>query len=263
MGIRWREEEGRLVAYDGRLHVEAPATLTFGVLGLKCVSKVKSSLPSNYAQELKALLPRQAWSRCPPPDLGAVGAVARVLATACASVGDWVEGVDLVDTMRGGSGYWRPGKLLLQVADQLREQGLSVGYARDDAWCPPPAILNGFVRERAFGFGRFCEAYAEALRRGGGLDQAGFQCLLSLARRRIAIFYCVDPHLPKFAEPFPQQVPYAERTYRSDHPDLGCHRFVLGEELARLFSQLDKTGQLLELDPSFNEVHVRSFCADL
>lgn len=246
------------MAYDRQLRVEAPAELTFGVLGLKCVSKVKSALAADYAEELKGRLPRRAWSRCPPPELGAVGAVARVLQTACARAGGWVEGVDLVDTMRGGSGYWRPGKLLHQVADRLRAQGLEVGYAREDAWCPRPAVLEAFVRAQALSFGQFAAAYAEDLRQGA-LEQAAFQCLMSLSRKRIPLFYCVDPHLPGFAEAIPRDEPYAERSYRSDHPDLGCHRFVLGEELLRFFRERSRSGSLLELDPSFNEVHVRSF----
>lgn len=174
-----------------------------------------------------------------------------------------VDGVMLWDTMRQGSDYWRPGNLLSKAADHLRRlrPGCEVTYAREDALCPPVELLERFRTDPQMTFGQYAEQYAEYLRAQDCLVVAAAAVLLGLACNRMAVFYCVDPYVPDYGrtEEALRATPYAERHWMAGLREEGCHRVVLAEEVARFFSGRGVAVDVFEVDPTFEQAHLRHY----
>ena len=108
-----------------------------------------------------------AWNKARPRWRDKKDAVARLadaLRTATDACG--LHGLVLLDTMRNGSDYWRPGKLLTDTVDRIRHeasQDWDVTYARDDRWCPPAELLDDFRKKEKMPFGEYAARYAQSL----------------------------------------------------------------------------------------------------
>ena len=92
-----------------------------------------------------------AWNKARPcwrDKKDAVARLADALRTATDACG--LHRLVLLDAMRNGSDYWRPGKFSTQTVDRIRHeasQDWDVTYARDDRWCPPAELLDDFRKK--------------------------------------------------------------------------------------------------------------------
>jgi len=228
-----------------------PEGIPMGHLGCRHIRKTidrLSDLPERLEDELDEKY-GPSWRR--PGD--AVGCVVSALefAAGAARLG----GALLIDTMRGGSDYWRPGKLLTDVAACLREGGLDVSYAREDALCPGTELLNRFRREKSLGFSAYAAAYEQELLTDDSkaLRVGAFLTVSALSRNLLPVFYCTDPYIPGYAPALKKdETPFAGRRYAEDPEgylrERGCHRIVLVECLARFLSPLGIPVTIHELD---------------
>lgn len=202
----------------------------------------------------------RSWSRAG----GAAARVGAAIARAVESVG--LRGALLVDTMRGGSDYWRPGKLLGQAADEVRAAGLEVEWARDDRLCPAASLLRRFRDDTEMAFGLYAEAYEAQLEREGELAvrTASLLAIEALSREQLPVFYCTDPYLPGYGSVLRpgDATPWAERTFATDPRgylrEHGCHRIVLVTRLARYLASLEVDSVMLELDANVGAVYRRA-----
>jgi hypothetical protein len=168
--------------------------------------------------------------------------------------------------MRGGSGYWRPGDLLSDVAEELRGRGLEVAWAREDVICPGSPLLEEFRKDPAMSFANYAAAYAGQLKEadGAGLRVAAFLAVAALARGLLPTFYCTDPYVPGYG-PARREVdtPYAARAYPLDEAgyfrERGCHRVVLAECLARFFKDMGVPVVVHELDSNCGASYARAW----
>jgi hypothetical protein len=166
--------------------------------------------------------------------------------------------------MRTGSDYWRPGKLLTETANLLREKlpAVNVFYAREDLFCPPESLLREF-RETQISFGEYGERYAQYLRAHGAPELASAHLLTELARGNLSVFYCVDPFIPSYCKREEiLHVPYQQRTWIESLRFEGCHRVVLAEEIMRFLIRKGLSVELYELDPTFELIHAKSYSQD-
>lgn len=194
----------------------------------------------------------------------ATGQLGAALAAAARASG--YAGVVLVDTMRNGSDAWRPGAFLTDAAEVacLATPGLRVGYAREDCLCPPADLLKEFTRGAAgMPFGEYAARYAEHLRRGPA-EVAAALLVRNLAEGRMPVFYCVDPYIPGYGDPadFCSCTPYRERAYPAALRTWGCHRVVLAEEIARVFTGHQIPVDVLEVDQKAAAPHCRAVRPD-
>jgi hypothetical protein len=175
-----------------------------------------------------------------------------------------LQGAVFWDTMRKGSDYWRPGKLLTEVAEIIRqEHGLQASYQRDDTICPPLELLDEFVSDNAMPFGGYAQGYAQHLRQEGILEAVAVEVVANLASGRLPVFYCVDPYIPGYVDKSQvmSSTPYDRRQWSSE-PALregGCHRVILVEELAKYLTTYGISIQLLAIDPTFSKCHTTFF----
>ena len=101
--------------------------------------------------EVPAALPEELLRRWDSKDpdwrrAGKKGAATSVgKALGCAAERAQMSGVELWDTMRGGSDYWRGGKLLSEAGGAMKSDA-AVTFARDDNLCPPLHLLEAFRR---------------------------------------------------------------------------------------------------------------------
>ena len=167
------------------------------------------------------------------------------------------------DTMRNGSDYWRPGKLLSQVAESLAkgDPSCKASFARDDAACPPPDLLDAFSgSDRPFAW--YADAYARYLRESGTVERTAAEVVLDLARGRLPVFFCSDPYVPNYCDPAQVlEIPYLERSW-TQAPGLrsvGCHRVILVEELVRHFRERRLGVALYESDPTAGKSYQRRY----
>jgi hypothetical protein len=189
--------------------------------------------------------------------------IRRLASTLATTVGQAnASGLVLWDTMRKGSNAWRPGAYLTDAADQLRRimHGCAVSYAREDALCPPRDLLEKAARER-MSFGDYADAYAQHLRSEGGLEMAAAAVVMASACGRLAAFYCTDPYIPRYTRPgeLLDDTPYSRRHWLPGLPRQGCHRVVLAAEVAKLFRDNHVSVELLEVDQTFGQCHVRAY----
>jgi hypothetical protein len=169
-----------------------------------------------------------------------------------------LQGAVLWDTMRNGSDYWRPGKLLSQVAELLKP--CEISYAREDSLCPPQALLAAFMAEGSImSFAQYAQHYCDYLHEDDRLSVAVAHVILNLARKQLPVFYCVDPYVPSYsnkAESF-SEVPYAAREWEPRLREEGCHRVVLIEEIGKTLLRCGASLTVLEIDPPCQMAHVR------
>ena len=190
-----------------------------------------------------------------------VGRLAETLRKAAVSAR--CKSVTLWDTMRRGSDYWRPGKLLTDAANQLAasEVPVDVDYHRREDLCPPVKLLDKFKQDTQMSFGEYARHYAEHLRGKPELiEQTAARLVLELALGHLTVFYCTDPFIPDYSRSDEMlRVPYSDRYWLPTLRDEGCHRVILTEEIIRFFLNLGLRVKLLEIDQTFDRVLLRQF----
>jgi len=168
-------------------------------------------------------------------------------------------GAVLWDTMRTGSDYWRPGKLLLDVAGEINQQ-YEISYGREDFLCPQKELLAEFMNSD-MSFGEYAEQYAQYLRTGNILNIGIAHILLGLARQLLPIFYCIDPYIPDYAnsEELFSNIPYNKRYWLPEIPKEGCHRIILIEEIVKKFAEYNVSVNVFEVDSTRQISHKREY----
>ena len=207
-----------------------------------------------------------AWNKARPgwrDKKNAVPRLADALCTATEACG--LHGLVLLDTMRNGSDYWRPGKFLTQTADRIRQeasQDWDVTYARDDRWCPPAELLDDFRKKEKMSFGEYAARYAQSLTQEA-IEAAARTVISAQAQRKMAAFYCTDPYLPGYGDSTQTgSLPYEQRTWLDQCPGMehlreyGCHRVVLAEEIAKFLVKCGASVNLYEIEQN-SPAHVR------
>lgn len=252
-------EGGQLHATWANGHREAlpSSRVALAHLGCQLLKNVKvERIPARIRDRLEQAHGRRGWRGATVGATNQVGAVLAKALTALSEEPAAFIGVSLIDTMRGGSDYWRPGNLLSAAADTLRELRPSavVEYLRYDELCPPRELLDRFRASRP-GFGAYAAEYAAWLRADGGLELGLAVAVMSLARGLLPVLVCTDPYVPGYLPPGSDDLPYAKRPYPTGLEELGCHRVVLAEELSRRFASLGVAAKVLGLDPSHGLVH--------
>ncbi|MFC1634034.1 hypothetical protein ACFL5Z_04270 [Planctomycetota bacterium] len=172
-----------------------------------------------------------------------------------------MNGAVLWDTMRTGSDYWRPGKLILDTVELLpaRLQN-NISYAREDIFCPPRDLLKQFINDENMSFGQYAAEYSRYLNVEGSLPLATASVILNLAQGRLPIIYCVDPYIPHYLRTgeFCSAIQYDRRHWLDDLRFDGCHRVILAEEIVRAFLAYGVHTTLFELDSTFQKAHCRT-----
>lgn len=266
--FRIAPRDGGLAVIDGDIVARTSANgVRFAHLGCRCLKAVVDD-------RKRAQLHARKQGRPVPPDVPlavidtwthkiphwktagsktAAENVGRALEAAMLASG--ARGLDLWDTMRRGSDYWRPGALLSDALAFTR-QG-TVEFFREEGLCPPATLLDAFRASEEFRmpFNEFAERYAEWLLEGERLDRAVRAVVWALARRRLAVFYCTDPFIPGYADGSEwarADVPIGDRAWplASALPEGGCHRVVLADLLAQRLRALGCAGEVLEIDPT-------------
>jgi hypothetical protein len=249
--LNLRVVDGRVELADADVQVQPPrGRVILAHMGCKLLGTVK--VPADLAAEWDRDLPRNWRSKKNPKER-----LARSLCDAAGMSG--LGGVELWDTMRRGSDYWRPGKLLTDVADLMRGMGVDdIGYRREDALCPPTKLLHAFLHGD-MPFGEYARRYAHHLHIHGGVEVAVSGVVSALACRRLPVFYCVDPHVPGYTRSalFMSDVPYEDRPYEHRLRLEGCHRYVLAEEVVRWFAGVGIEAASLELDQTWGQIQQR------
>jgi hypothetical protein len=200
---------------------------------------------------------RRVWNTSQP----ATTLLARSLASLLQYTG--ATGIELVDTMRKGSDYWRPGNLLSEAVRSMESnaqlESNRVSFGRFDALCPSALLLQEFQRNESMAFGEYAAAYA-AESNARGLELAVSECIVSNARGRIPVYYCTDPFLRGYCSSSQALGDYRLRTWMPALRDAGCHRVVLVEELVKAFTAHGFQVELFELDQlAENGLHRRLF----
>jgi len=171
-----------------------------------------------------------------------------------------MSGAVLWDTMRTGSDYWRPGKLILDTVEMLPSllRG-NISYAREDAFCPPKDLLRQFMNDESMSFGQYATEYSRYLNTEATLSLATASVLLNLAQGRLPIFYCVDPYIPHYlkTDEFCSDIPYSQRHWLDELRSDGCHRVILVEEIVKVLLEYYVDIKLFELDPTIEKSHRR------
>jgi hypothetical protein len=244
----------------GTLHARLDGSaVRFAHAGLMLLGKIKKKVRENAPDHAAAW--EEAFGPAWKDDKEAKPKLAASLADTMKQAG--VGGLVLWDTMRNGSDYWRPGNLLTEAVDLVRQfdPSAAISYAREDGLCPPASLLDRFAKDGAMTFGEYAEQYAQYLRSEGRLAIAAAAVLTALAVDRLAVFYCVDPYIPGYGDPSQavSDLSYTARSWMPGLRDEGCHRVVLASELARYFLGLGLHVQLLEVNPAFRRCQVRHF----
>jgi len=246
-----RIEARRIELRSGDARFEAEAPFVFGHLGCRTL---RSWAGAPKDAELRAARRAFARERVGEEVLVACGRekaterLGRTLAEGLAGRG--LAGVDLWDTMRTGSDYWRPGGLLTQAA---ASRGLDVRYLRRDDLCPEPELLARF-RRSGMPFAHYAAEYGASLEAEGGrrLQLAVEAIVRAQAEGRVAVFYCTDPHLPGYApaDQLCSDLPLEERAWCPDPlvREEGCHRVVLADRIGRWLLERGLDLELLEFD---------------
>lgn len=173
-----------------------------------------------------------------------------------------LEGAVLWDTMRSGSDYWRPGKLLLDSVEMLAIPYKDrISYAREDSFCPPKELLQKFMNNEAMSFGDYAQKYALFLRGGQAIPLAMASVLFDLSRNKLPIFYCIDPYIPHYAkrDECCSDIPYDQRYWLHELRMEGCHRVILVEEIVKALLKYGVDVKVIELNPTFEESYLRNY----
>lgn len=261
MDFRIENREDEIALRWGEVTAVIDASrIAFGHLGCLTLAKFKGKISAHTAEGWDAAA-REHGLDWRTPQKGA-DAVAKALIETMKAAG--AGGLVLWDTMREGNLGWRPGGSFLEVAEKIRVAipEADIAHAREDGFCPPVELLHRHL-ETSMTFAEYAAEYAAYLE-GHELPRLAAACvILDLARRRLPIFYCVDPYMPDFGRERDRRirVPYRERHY-CDDPALrtrGCHRVVLAEEIVRVFQGLEVPVTVYEIDPTFGTFHLREY----
>ncbi|WP_295398873.1 hypothetical protein [uncultured Thiocystis sp.] len=249
--IRVEVRNDRIHARWGQTSAEIDAgRVCIGHLGCKLLGTLKQHVPPHLAEQWDQEFGRAQWRSTQ----NAKPKLATSLEMAIDLSG--MKGAVFWDTMRTGSDYWRPGKLLTEAVGLLPDRYAGrVAYAREDGFCPPRELLSEFMANEQMGFGEYAQRYAEYLNTGDRIPLAMVSVVFDLARSRLPIFYCVDPYIPHYADPrqFCSDIPYTERSWIEELRTDGCHRLVLVEEIVKAFYGHGIHVWILELISTFED----------
>ena len=149
-------------------------------------------------------------------------------------------GIALIDTMRKGSDYWRPGSLVTKAADCLRckrNDDTTIVYLRLDELCPLQPILDAFMGTKEMSYKDYWEGITSDLQK---LSNAARNTILKTLNyvhelNLIPLITCSDPYIPDFLQ---WEVPgvAVDWKHRVDNRNLfrecGCHRVPVTVVLA-------------------------------
>lgn len=250
-------QQGRFLARWGRALADVDASsLYIGHLGCKLLgtlTEISEDLGKKWDQEFGG---RSVWNSKKDSKKKLANSLRNALEISN------LEGAVLWDTMRSGSDYWRPGKLLLDSVEMLPDQYRdSISYAREDSFCPPKDLLQEFIGNKAMSFGEYAEKYSRFLNAGDTLNLAMASVLFDLSRNKLPIFYCVDPYIPHYANKNEccSDMPYDQRHWLNALRMEGCHRVVLVEEIVKVFLEYGVDVKVVELDPTFQRSYLRNY----
>lgn len=257
-----KRDEDTLIVSDGGLVAEVTLPLRFGHLGCKRLSTVRTDRMAarKKAQEKSEEPPPEIpaatidfWETVVPnwksPQEGAVESVTLALKRALEISG--ASAIELWDTMRGGSDYWRGGKLLSKAVEPLGTCAASFG--RLEELCPTEELL-GRLRKEKLPWSEYAQQYADWISEEGRIDLALGVCAFAQARGRLAVFYCTDAYIPGYGnrEEWGSDTPYRDRQWplASNLREEGCHRMVLADMVVRRCRELGVRAEVIEVDPS-------------
>jgi len=164
-----------------------------------------------------------------------------------------VNGLTLIDTMRTGSDYWRPGKLLSGAIERVHSvlPDAQIDFKKEDLYCPTKSLLRNFL-DTNMPFGQYARQYADTLHATNAVKHAMTTVVFSLAEGKIPVFYCTDPYIPDFGklDQRIRNVPYENRSWCNDLRDAGCHRMILVEEIYRGFQCLKVDADVFSIIPN-------------
>jgi len=240
--------------------VKLPTTgVSLAHFGCKVLGNLKEPVPAAIMESWDQHFgSRKAWKQ----GSRAVEALSETLHKAAVEAG--FRSLTLWDTMRTGSDFWRPGKLLSEAASLMVSQhpAIAVNFLKLDDLCPSIALLDEFRRDEAMPFAEYAHRYGEHLRGTAGLlERATERILLERAMGSLPAFYCVDPYIPGYAVAEEMlRVPYRQRTWMKELRSCGCHRVILAEEIIRFVLE-NGLGPvtLFELDATSRRVFRREF----
>lgn len=257
MTIRIEVKNDRILAQWGQTSAEIDAArVCIGHLGCKLLGTIKKQVPPHLAEQWDQEFGRARWRSTQ----NAKPKLATSLEKAIELSG--MEGAVLWDTMRTGSDYWRPGKLLTETVELLpAHYAERVAYAREDGLCPPSKLLNEFMTNEQMGFGEYAQCYAEYLSTGDRIPLAKVSVLFDIARNRLPIMYCVDPYIPHYAnsQQFCSDIPYHRRDWLNELRTEGCHRIVLVEEIVKAFLVHGIPVNVFALNSTMQDAFLRSW----
>ncbi len=228
------------VVHGGLRATVAPDRVAVAHLGGRSLGSSRiAELPEGLVAAMDRKYGRSVW-RNKKDWMARVG---RAVAAAVERAG--LESAVLVDTMRKGSDYYRPGNLLSRMADASREVGVDVVFQRDDALCPPADLLAAFIAPGStMTFEGYANGYRDALSGSDAVDRAAAEAVVANARGRLPIYFCSDPWIP-------------DGPFRAECRTLCCHRVVLAEVVSRALAGAGASPTLYEIHPTLPEIMVR------
>lgn len=256
MDIRFEIDDTKITAWWGNSSATVDITnVIFAHLGCKLLGTLPN-IPSNIRQQWNTEFSGLGWAN----KLDSRFKLAHSLEKAICIAN--MDGAVLWDTMRSGSDYWRPGKLLSEAIEMLSEDyRQKITFSREDALCPPRNLLTKFMNDESMSFGSYGMEYSEYLNSGNILSMAMASVIFDLSRKKLPVFYCVDPYIPHFAnkEECCTTIPYDQRHWLNELRTDGCHRVILIEEIAKEFFKYNIDVKIVELNPTFQESYVKSY----
>lgn len=221
-----------------------------GHVGLRVLGVVAKEVDLPHAYELEL---DQRFGRAWRNTTHATKRLGRTLWKAANATG--LDGFALIDTMRTGSDYWRPGKGLLLAAEVARglarEEGklLRIRYEREDELCPEPDLLDRFRHEAAMTFAEYAQAYSDYLVKHVGIERVVAMFVRPLSEGLLGLVTCVDPYMPDYGNhaELGTDKPWTTRSSLAGYRD-GCHRIVLVDLATRYLLDRGFEVRISELD---------------
>lgn len=244
----------RIELKDRGLVATASAPVAFAHLGFRSLRSWANNAERRAA--VRRLLPPEVYTAC-----GRQSATNRLgdTLTSMLSAHPGITGIELWDTMRTGSDYWRPGKLMSAATAEL---DVDVSFHKHDELCPDRDLLRAYW-DSDMSFATYADRYEQALLADDGRRlRIGVEAVIrAQARGRLAVFCCTDPYFSGFApasERF-STIPMGERSWGTDPVlrDPACHRVVLAELVARWFLDRGLGVAMLEPDVTMAGTKVR------
>ena len=231
--------------------------LSLAHFGCTVLGNLKEPIPDSIREEWdRKLGSRKVWNS----KQKATERLATTLRKAAMEAG--FSALTLWDTMRNGSDYWRPGKLLSDVANRLAspEPSIAVTLLKLDELCPPTDLLSEFRDDQVMAFGEYAHRYAEYLQNTPRLlERVAARVVIELRVGSLPAFFCIDPYIPDYVSPAQLlRTPYRERSWMKELRSSGCHRVILVEELVGFYIRRGLgRATVFEIDPTFARVFRR------